>query len=52
LLICKQCQNVEERAADSVMDALKQELQQAGFISHHQAIEIQGLCVNCRELSA
>lgn len=47
LLICKQCQNVEERAADFVMDALKQELQQANFIVHHQAIEIHGVCANC-----
>jgi len=52
LLICKQCQNVEERPADAVMDALKQELQQAGFIAHHQAIEIQGICADCRELKA
>lgn len=52
LLICKQCQNVEERAADLVMDALKQELQDAGFIAHHQAIEIQGICADCRELKA
>ena len=49
LLICKQCQNVEERAADSVMEALKQELQQAGFTSHHQAIEIHGICADCNQ---
>lgn len=48
LLICKQCQNVEERAADLVMDALKQELKQAGFTAHHQAIEIQGICADCQ----
>lgn len=48
LLICKQCQNVEERAADLVMDALKQELKQAGFTRHHQAIEIQGICADCQ----
>jgi len=52
LLICKQCQNVEERAADLVMDALKQELQDAGFIAHHHAIEIQGICADCRELKS
>lgn len=52
LLICKQCQNVEERAADAVMDTLKRELKQAGFIAHHQAIEIQGICADCRELKA
>lgn len=52
LLICKTCQNVEERSANSVMDALKQELQFAGFIAHHQTIEIHGICKNCRHFDS
>ncbi len=49
LLICKQCKNVEERHADVVMQALVQELQNANFIAHSKAIEIQGICENCSQ---
>ncbi len=51
LLICKQCNNVEERHADSVMQALAEELKDANFIAHHQTIEIQGICTNCTQLN-
>lgn len=47
LLICKKCNNVEERHADLVMQALSQELKDANFIVHSKAIEIQGICKNC-----
>jgi Fur family zinc uptake transcriptional regulator len=47
LLICKQCQQVEERPASAVMQALATELQLAGFTVHSKAIEIQGLCAKC-----
>ena len=49
LLICKRCENVEERHADSVMQALAQELALAGFTAHHQAIEIHGICATCTQ---
>ncbi|MSR16942.1 MAG: transcriptional repressor [Methylococcaceae bacterium] len=49
LLICKQCENVEERHADSVMQALTQEFALAGFAVHHQAIEIHGICAACTQ---
>lgn len=49
LLICKQCENVEERHADSVMQALAQEFVLAGFTAHHQAIEIHGICATCTQ---
>ena len=50
LLICKNCQEVEERPATEVMQALSQEFEQAGFIAHSKAIEVHGLCVKCAEL--
>ncbi|MDD5115208.1 MAG: transcriptional repressor [Methylobacter sp.] len=49
LLICKRCNEVEERPAPQVMQALSQELSQAGFVAHSKAIEAQGICVKCRE---
>jgi Fur family zinc uptake transcriptional regulator len=49
LLICKKCENVEERHADLVMQALVQELQNANFIAHSKAIEIHGICGNCTQ---
>ncbi|MGB4498780.1 MAG: transcriptional repressor [Methylococcaceae bacterium] len=49
LLICKQCNDVEERHADLVMQALAQELQNAKFIAHSKAIEIHGICENCSQ---
>ena len=51
LLICNQCNDVEERAASDVMLALSQEIKQAGFIAHSKAIEIQGICQKCVALS-
>lgn len=47
LLICKHCNEVEERPATEVMQALSQELDQAGFIVHSKAIEIHGICIKC-----
>lgn len=47
LLICKLCNEVEERPATEVMQALSQELDQAGFVVHSKAIEVHGICVKC-----
>lgn len=50
LLICKQCEEVEERSAAAVMQALSQELGQADFAVHSKAIEVHGICAKCRKL--
>ncbi|NOT84899.1 MAG: transcriptional repressor [Methylococcaceae bacterium] len=47
LLICKQCEEVEERAALEVMHTIANELTAAHFIVHSKAIEIQGICGKC-----
>ena len=47
LLICKKCENVQERSAERVMESIKTELQQAHFIAHSKIIEIHGLCDRC-----
>ena len=47
LLTCSQCQEVEERPAEGVMEAIAKELERAAFIIHHKAIEIHGLCGRC-----
>lgn len=47
LLICERCHEVEERPGNAVMMAVALELEQAGFILHRKAIEIQGLCSRC-----
>ncbi len=47
LLICNDCGEVEERSAPDVMQALSQEIKQAGFTAHSKAIEIHGLCATC-----
>ena len=47
LLICKCCNEVDERPATEVMQALSQEFDQAGFIVHSKAIEVHGICVKC-----
>ena len=47
LLICKKCENVQERSAAGVMESIKTELQQAHFIAHSKIIEIHGLCDRC-----
>ena len=49
LLICNNCQEVEERSAPEVMLALSQEVEQADFIVHSKAIEIHGICAKCAE---
>ena len=49
LLICLQCQEVEERPGKRVMQAVSQELSQAGFMPHHKAIEVQGVCKHCKQ---
>lgn len=48
LLICKHCDEVEERPAPKVMTALSEEFNQAGFVAYSKAIEAQGVCVKCR----
>ncbi|MCX7101922.1 MAG: transcriptional repressor [Methylobacter sp.] len=50
LLICKQCNEVEERPATEVMQALCLEFDQAGFVVHSKSLEIHGICVKCIEL--
>lgn len=49
LLICKHCNEVEERPASKVMQALSQEFYQAGFSPHSKAIEAHGICANCSD---
>jgi len=50
LLICKQCEEVEERTAGKVMQALAEEFRQAGFTAHSKAVEVHGLCRRCAGL--
>jgi Fur family zinc uptake transcriptional regulator len=52
LLICSQCNEVEERAATPVMQALALEITSAQFIVHSKAIEVHGTCRKCTPLSA
>lgn len=47
LLICKRCNEVEERSAPEVMQALSQEFKQADFIAHSKAVEVHGICSQC-----
>jgi len=49
LLICNNCQEVEERSAPEVMQALSQEIKLADFIVHSKTIEIHGICAKCAE---
>ncbi len=49
LLICNNCQEVEERSAPEVMQAVSQEIKQANFIVHSKAIEIHGICAKCAQ---
>ena len=51
LLICKYCQEVEERSAKEVMLALSEEALQADFSVHSKAIEIHGICTKCQKIS-
>jgi Fur family zinc uptake transcriptional regulator len=48
LLICGNCNEVEERPGEFVMAAVAQEVKQAGFTVHRKAIEIQGICHHCK----
>lgn len=50
LLICQQCNEVEERPASQVMQSLSQEINAANFIVHSKAIEIHGICQKCAAL--
>ena len=52
LLTCSQCQEVEERPAEEVMEAIAKELERAAFIIHHKAIEIHGMCCRCAPFQA
>ncbi len=47
LLICKECNDVEERSAPEVMQSLMAEIKEANFIAQSKAIEIQGICHEC-----
>ena len=49
LLICNNCQEVEERSAPEVMQAISREIKQANFIVHSKTIEIHGRCAKCAE---
>ncbi len=51
LLICKHCQEVEERTATKVMQSLSEEFAQARFVAHSKAIEIHGICEKCKGIS-
>ena len=51
LLICNQCNEVEERSAAEVMQVLSQEIKSANFIVHSKAIEIHGICRSCTQTS-
>lgn len=48
LLICIQCNEVEERPGLVVMDTVAREVEEAGFTEHRKAIEIQGVCASCQ----
>jgi len=47
LLICSNCQEVEERPATEVMGALQEEFDSAGFRAQRKAIEVHGRCRKC-----
>ena len=47
LLICTRCQEVEERPGTAVMEEVAMEVKQAGFMIHHKAIEVHGICADC-----
>jgi len=49
LLICVQCLEVEERLGAAVMQAVSKELEQADFTVHRKAIEIHGICKQCKQ---
>jgi len=51
LLICKKCENVQERSAERVMESIKTELQQAHFMAHSKIIEIHGVCERCIQVN-
>lgn len=51
LLICKQCEEVEERPAVHVMQMIANELAAAHFLVHSKAIEIHGICEKCAMLN-
>lgn len=49
LLICKVCNNVEERPALAVLFALNADLELADFLPQRKTLEIHGLCRDCRK---
>jgi Fur family zinc uptake transcriptional regulator len=51
LLICKKCENVQERSAERVMESIKTELQQVHFMAHSKIIEIHGVCERCIQVN-
>ena len=52
LLICEQCQEVEERPAAEALAAVASEIRLADFTAHRQAIEVHGLCGQCARAGA
>ncbi|MDD5035983.1 MAG: transcriptional repressor [Methylococcaceae bacterium] len=49
LLICIECNEVDERHAVGVMDAVEEELTQANFSARQKTIEIHGVCAHCEQ---
>lgn len=47
LLICDQCNRVEERSAVGAMEAIAGEIRAAKFVPRHKALEVHGLCGDC-----
>lgn len=47
LLICDQCHEVEELAAESAIQSLQAEILNAGFAPSRKTIEIHGCCASC-----
>ena len=52
LLICDRCQEVDERPAPQVMEAVSKEISQSGFAVHRKTIEIHGLCAQCADVDS
>lgn len=48
-LTCVICNEIEERPAERVMQAIADEMQQADFTAHRHAIEIHGVCSRCSQ---
>lgn len=51
LLICDQCNQIEEKPAPQIMASLTEELKKTHFIVRSKSIEIHGICARCQLLS-